>query len=209
MPDIPTAQPNPTARTGYHHRNVPAALRAAARQVLEAGNPEDVGLREISRRIGISATAAYRHFASRDDLLATVAVEGFQELTSALQAAVDGPEPAVAVGLAYLDFALAQRGLFRLMFGPLLAQRRKYPAMNSAAAAAFAVIERAGLVDEGPNAQQNATAMAAWGLIHGLSALFIENVVPAPDVRRLAREIFSHASREQTMGLGAGAARPA
>ncbi len=190
----------PPNRSTYHHRNVPAALRGAARQVLEAGNPEDVGLREISRRIGISATAAYRHFASRDDLMATVAVEGFQELTAALQAAVDGPDPAVAVGLAYLEFALAKRGMFRLMFGPLLALKTKYPALRNAANAAFQVIEGAGLVAHEPKEHRDTAAMAAWGLIHGLSSLFIENVIPAADARQLAVNILSTANFVRAKG---------
>ena len=199
----------PPYRSTYHHRNVPAALRTAARQVLESGNPEDGGLRELSRRIGISATAAYRHFASRDDLMATVAVEGFQELTAALQAAVDGPDPAIAIGLAYLEFALAKRGMFRLMFGPLLAQRTKYPALRAAATAAFEVIEGAGLVGHEPKEFQDTAAMAAWGLIHGLSSLFIENVIPAADARQLALDILSNANfaRARTEAPEPGLAR--
>jgi AcrR family transcriptional regulator len=180
-------------RPTYHHRNVPAALRNVARQMLEAGNPEDVGLRELSRRIGISATAAYRHFSGRDDLMASVAVEGFHELTTALEVAAAQLDPMVAVGLAYLEFALAKRGMFRLMFGPLLAQRSKFPALRTAAEAAFGVIERAGLSGE-PDSHKDTAGMAAWGLIHGLSALFIENLVPAPDARELAQQIFAGAS---------------
>ncbi|RBP03468.1 TetR family transcriptional regulator [Roseiarcus fermentans] len=200
MQDIAITSPHSYGtlfRPTYHHRNVPAALRNVARQMLEAGNPEDVGLRELSRRIGISATAAYRHFSGRDDLMASVAVEGFHELTAALQAAVTGPDPVVAIGLAYLEFALTKRGMFRLMFGPLLAQRTKYPALRAAADAAFQVIERAGLSGEAEGDKDNA-GMAAWSLIHGLSSLFIENVVPTPDARQLAQQIFANASRAGT-----------
>jgi AcrR family transcriptional regulator len=199
MQDIAIAITSPQAygklfRSTYHHRNVPAALRKVARQMLEAGNPEDVGLRAISRRIGVSATAAYRYFSGRDDLMASVAVEGFHELTAALEAAAAaGPDPMVAVGLAYLEFALCKRGMFRLMFGPLLAQRSKYPGLHTAADAAFGVIERAGLSGD-PEDHKDTAGLAAWGLIHGLSALFIENLVPTPDARQLAQQVFAGAS---------------
>ena len=201
MQDIAITSPHSYGtlfRPTYHHRNVPAALRNVARQMLEAGNPEDVGLRELSRRIGISATAAYRHFSGRDDLMASVAVEGFHELTAALQAALNESDQVVAIGLAYLEFALTKRGMFRLMFGPLLAQRTKYPALRAAADAAFEVIERAGLSEHEPEGNKDTAGMAAWGLIHGLSALFIENVVPAPDARHLAQQIFASASHAVT-----------
>ena len=195
MQDVAIASPQAYRklfRSTYHHRNVPAALRKVARQMLEAGNPEDVGLRAISRRIGVSATAAYRYFSGRDDLMASVAVEGFHELTAALEVAANQPNPIVAVGLAYLDFALSKRGMFRLMFGPLLAQRSKYPGLHTAADAAFGVIERAGLSGD-PEDHKDTAGLAAWGLIHGLSALFIENLVPTPDARQLAQQVFAGA----------------
>ena len=195
MQDLPISLP-PTfgtpVRPTYHHGNVPEALRRAARQMLDAGDTEEVGLREASRRIGISATAAYRHFAGKDDLMASVAVEGFRELTTALKAAAEQPDPAIAIGLAYVEFALSKRGLFRLMFGPLLARRKKYPALHEAATAAFAVIEGSGLIGREPQKDEDAAAMAAWGLIHGLSALFIENVLPEPQVRPLAQAILEN-----------------
>jgi len=171
------------------HRNVPAALRNVARQMLEAGNPEDVSLRGLSRRIGISVTTVYRHFSSRDDLMASVAVEGFHELTAALEAAAD-PNAIAAVGLAYLDFALSRRGMFRLMFGPLLAQRSKYPALRTAADAAFGVIERAGPSGQ-PEDHKDTAGIVALGLIHGISELLIGNLVPSSDARQLAQQIFA------------------
>ena len=200
MPDLAAIQPHSYGtllRPTYHHRNVPGALRAAALQILEGGNPEDVGLRELSRRVGISATAAYRHFSGKDDLMASVAIEGFRELTAALQSAVNGPDPAISVGLAYLDFALAKRGLFRLMFGPLLAQRRTYPALHAAAVEAFGIIERAGLAGARADRREDTQALAAWGLIHGLASLFIENVVPVQDAKRIAQQVLAHAGRNQ------------
>ena len=186
-------------RPTYHHRNVPAALRNAALQVLEAGNPEDVGLRELSRRVGVSATAAYRHFSGKDDLMATVAIEGFKELTAALRLAASEAGPAVAVGLAYLEFALARRGLFRLMFGPLLAQRRVYPALHTAAVEAFRVIECAGRSSDQLETRDDTESLATWSLIHGLASLFIENVVPPDDAKRLAEQILANVGRNAEM----------
>jgi AcrR family transcriptional regulator len=190
MDDTPNTRP-------YRHGNLPSALRAAARAILDESGPDVIGLRETARRVGVSATAAYRHFASKEDLLASVAAEGFRELTAAMKAAAEGPDPLIGLGLAYVEFALQKRGLFRLMFGPVLVERAKYPGLNEAADAAFECVRRvAESVDNG--GRDGATSsMAAWGLVHGLSALFIDNLVPESRARDLAEEILQAGTKPE------------
>src|SRR5271166_4970256 len=114
-----------TPRRHCHHGNLPNDLRAAAGAILDEAGPDVVGLRETARRVGVSATAAHRHFAnSKEDLLASVAAEGFRELAAAMETGATGSDPLGRVGLAYFDFALQKRDLFRLMFGPILVERR-------------------------------------------------------------------------------------
>lgn len=173
----------------YRHGNLPNALRAAARAILDEAGPEAVGLRETARRVGVSATAAYRHFSSKEDLLASVAAEGFRELTAAMKSAANGPDALIALGLAYVEFALQKRGLFRLMFGPILVERVRYPALNDAANAAFDCVQRIASADGGRQ-EDNAASLKAWGLVHGLSALFIDGLVPEGRARGLAEEIL-------------------
>ena len=72
-------------RRRYHHSNLPNALRAAARAILDEAGADAVGLREVSRRVGVSPTAAYRHFSNKEDLLASVVAEGFRELAAAME----------------------------------------------------------------------------------------------------------------------------
>ena len=58
-----------TLRRPCHPSNLPNALRAAARAILEEAGPDAVGLRETARRVGVSTTAAYRHFANKEIFL--------------------------------------------------------------------------------------------------------------------------------------------
>src|ERR1700727_2565691 len=118
----------------YRHGNLPVALQAAARQILDENGLHAVGLRETARRVGVSATAAYRHFTSKEDLLASVASEGFRELAVARGGAAGAANPRPRPGLFYSEFADQNRGLFLLMFGPILAERAKYPTLHAAAA---------------------------------------------------------------------------
>lgn len=195
-PEEPRTELLPVAiaiRSSYHHRDLPNALRRAARERLESGPSAEISLRELARSLGVSCAAAYRHFASKDELLAMVAAQGFEELTAALRAAVSESEGAIGVALAYLDFATVKPGLFRLMFGPLLADRMTYPALDRAAAEAFEALElaTAGLGPEGR--EHELPAIAAWGLIHGLTELTIDSVVAQRPSRDLARKVLRSA----------------
>ena len=106
-----------------------------------------------------------------------------------MEAAATGPDPLNAIGLAYVEFALQKRGLFRLMFGPILVESAKYPGLDEAARAVFDLLRRVVVGADGLPRQDNSEAMAAWGLVHGLSALFIDGLVPEARARGLAEEI--------------------
>ena len=186
-----------TPRRPYHRRNLPNALRAAARSILDEAGPDVVGLREASRRVGVSATAAYRHFANKEDLLASVATEGFRELAAAMETGATASDPLHGVGLAYVDFALQKRGLFRLMFGPVLVQRAKYPELDEAGRAVFGLLQRVAVsADNGPR-EDNSAGMAAWGLVHGLSSLFIDGLFPETYARGMANQILAQRLRQE------------
>src|SRR6202789_3642784 len=91
-------------RRSYRHGTLPVALLAAVREILDENGMQAVGLRETARRVGVSATAAYRHFTSKEDLLASLAAEGFRELAAAMESATRGATPLVRAGLAYIEF---------------------------------------------------------------------------------------------------------
>src|ERR1700722_4329700 len=152
------------AMRSYRHGNLPVALLAAAREILDENGLQAVGLRETARRVGVSATAAYRHFTNKEDLLASVAAQGFHELAEAMQGATRGANPLIRGGLAYIEFANQNRGLFRLMFGPVLAER---------------------------SLNDNPAAMAAWGLVHGLAHLIVDGFFPATRAMVQAEEILA------------------
>ena len=130
-------------RGAYHHGDLRNALSAAAADLAREGGPEAVVLREAARRVGVSPTAAYRHFDNHADLLKAVKHEALADLADALAAAVadadaartvssdpgpPGSSSAVsteqqqararlnAIGHGYVDFALSAPGLFRTAF---------------------------------------------------------------------------------------------
>ena len=183
-------------RATYRHGNIPRALCSAARQILERGDIEGVALREAAFMVGISPTAAYRHFKSKDDWLAVVAAQGFRELAAVLRTAARSENPAIAIGLAYIDFALTNRGLFHLMFGPILLLKEQCQALNDAVADAR---EAVGLAVEagGESQAREDAAFAMWSLYQGVSAVFIGGSLPEADAKSLAQKILIEAGRRR------------
>ena len=80
----------------------------------------DFSLAEVSRRLGVTVAAPYRHFADRDDLLAAVGIRALDAFAAALAAeARDTDSPGqrlAALARAYVRFAAEQRPLFDTLF---------------------------------------------------------------------------------------------
>jgi AcrR family transcriptional regulator len=157
----------------YHHGELAPSLREAARAILEEQGLGALSLRSVARRAGVSHAAPYRHYPSREALLAAVASDGLAQLRAELAQAVAPPgnraERIVQIGAAYLRFASRHPGLLRLMFGAELPNRSDFPGLAEATAAIGEDIGRA-LGDA-------AGGLALWGAVHGLAMLILENVI--------------------------------
>jgi AcrR family transcriptional regulator len=180
---LTTAQaPSVKAPDVYHHGDLRAALIAAAREVLETTPPEAITLKSLAARLGVSQPAPYRHFSSRDALLAAVAADGFErfraQLTEAEQRAADG-EKFEAGCLAYVKFGRANRGVYRLMFASNLLKTAGDEALEHAAAAAFDLL-LAGVSHFVPAEHAYATAVWVWSTLHGLVMLEAEGLLSGP-----------------------------
>ena len=84
------------------------------------------------------------------------------------------------------------------MFGPILVERAKYPGLNAAADSVFNLLQRIAVsADERPR-EDNSAGMAAWGLVHGLSSLFIDGLVPETNARGMANAILAQSPDPST-----------
>jgi AcrR family transcriptional regulator len=89
--------------------------KAIALEQLAEGGPEAVSVNAIGRRMGVSGPALYRHFANRDDLLASLTIDAYESLAAALAGSDDGVD---GLAHAYRDWALAQPHRYLLLFAP-------------------------------------------------------------------------------------------
>lgn len=148
--------------------------------IIDAQGVETLSLREVARRLDVSHQAPYKHFPSRDHLLAEVvrrAFDAFARYLDARPAAGGADEDLGMMGRAYLTYAHTHPLQYRLMFGTPLPDPAHHPAMMASAQHAFALL-REGLsrmhLEAGRDRPAEAIARDAlfvWSTLHGLASV--------------------------------------
>ena len=158
----------------YHHGDLRRALVEAALELLLEGGTEALGMRELARRVGVSAAAPYRHFRDKQALIQAVAAAGFALFLEAIEAAKAGVPPEEQLGAmaeAYVHFALRYPRLYKLMFSSELGKFEDKDLRRAADAAYESLAVTA--AKEDPDAPGEA-AISAWAFVHGLSMLLLD-----------------------------------
>lgn len=180
-----------TPRSTYRHGDLRRTLLEAGIALARERGPDAVVLREATRMAGVVPNAAYRHFASRLELLQAVRAAALSAVAAAIEAelaAVPTDLPAAdqararvrAVGAGYLRFAVQERGLFRTAFAALdPVEGDSDPAKaGSSGLNPFELLGAAldGMVAAGvlPAARRPGAEYLAWSAVHGLAMLLID-----------------------------------
>ena len=165
----------------YHHGDLRRALLDEASAVLESGGVSALSLRDLARRAGVSATAPYHHFKGKSDLVCALAEDALEHLDAALAIPTHANphERLRAMGVAYVMFAVAHPERFRLAFRPELGANPFEDFRMDGSTPVDEIVAYRRLVGavreiEHDEHQQAALAMAAWGMVHGLAALFVD-----------------------------------
>lgn len=154
-------------------------LKAAVKYVADSG-PDGLSFRQIAADAGVSHQAPYHHFGDRGAIFSEIALQGFRKFTTAMSAPVHGEEdPDLAVRMCerYVNFALANKGHFRVMFRADLCRMDESPETERAADDAFGTLLKAVGEILGPSASINeirVQATAMWSVAHGLATLLID-----------------------------------
>jgi AcrR family transcriptional regulator len=190
-------------RARYHHGDLRRALVRAARELLADTPEQQLALRQVAKRAGVSHAAPYRHFHSLDALLDAVAAEILTDLADRMRSAVShaagqahpgaagADQPAAtmpalqAAAATYVRFVLEQPAEARLVFSQPKAMRAPDSPVTGAAHQAFAVLveilaagQRAGAIRAG---DPQALAATTWALLHGLAVLVAAGQLTAPE----------------------------
>lgn len=190
----------PRVRGTYRHGDLRRALLDAGIELARTGGAEAVVLREVTRRAGVVPNAAYRHFASRQELLQAVRSAALSKLAVAMETELArvrrGQDPADyaraclrAIGTGYLKFAQEQEGLYRAAWSiPHAAPGAPDPAKagNSGLnpfqllGAALDRMVEAGVL---PPERRPGAEYLAWAAVRGLAILIIDGAL-----RKLSRK---------------------
>jgi AcrR family transcriptional regulator len=170
----------------YHHGDLRAALISEGLAILSESDADSLSLRELARRVGVSAPSVYRHFPDKQALMTALAEEGLRRLGAsqhqAAEAAGGGKAGFAATGRAYVRFALANPALYRLIFtSPLIAAYRASVA-DRPEAFDFLLANAGAAVGADPESQAaRVAAVEAWALVHGLAMLMLDGQIPADE----------------------------
>lgn len=165
----------------YHHGDLRLQLLEAVRRLVETQGPDGFSIAEACRIAGVSTAAPYKHFRDRGEIMRGVVLLGMGRLREAMQAAADAHPPdsrrrAEALGRAYIDFARAEPGVFRMMFSltegheadeELTHEGEETSAIVSGVVADFMRLDPA-------SEEARLRAHALWCFVHGHSFLALD-----------------------------------
>jgi AcrR family transcriptional regulator len=166
----------PRAKT----RNLRESCVLEALAIIGETGIEELSLREVARRLGVSHQAPYKHFPSRDHLLAEIVSRAFAAFAQHLDARRRSQNPhedLAAMGRAYLDYAREHPLHYRLMFGTPLPDPDQHPEMMRSAQHAFSLLRDCltqMFADPGNAAAKSAVeldALFVWSTMHGLASI--------------------------------------
>lgn len=199
-----------SVRSGYHHGDLRNALIAAAADLARSGGPGSVTIRAAARAVGVTPTAAYRHFTGHEDLVHAAKERAMDALGAAMNeelarvpATGDRVRRAVcamaAIGRGYLNFAWAEPGLFRTAFAGGAGTidfhttrpfGRLVETLDELVAAGYL-----------PPGRRPMAEAAAWASVHGLAMLFLDG--PLRDLGDEDRQLALERTVEVVLeGLG-------
>ena len=182
------------SREHYHHGDLPAALKRVALTLISRHGAEGFSLRQAAMAVGVSPSAAYRHFEDKSALLGAIAADGFVELGQRFEAAMrtvpgKGARAArarfFAQGRAYVMFAIEQPERFSVMFGPYdaglpcidpLAPSSAHDGPYGALCAILDELLATGAIRA---ERREGAELLVWSSIHGLATLLTRRVIAA------------------------------
>ena len=175
-----------TSKT-YHHGNLKEALISAGLEILSEQGIEGLSLRNVAKKIGVSHTASYNHFPDKQALLAAISTAGHEQLHQILLDTFEKTKHSSShiiseIAWAYLQFALDNPAIFKLMFSGALEEERDHPEYVEISQKSIALFKEMIVFSQNkgqlPEGKVEIIAVKLWSLVHGFTYLMLENQFP-------------------------------
>ena len=177
-----------TAKLQPEQTDVRRHVLDAAIEIVAVDGVEHVSMREVARRAGVSHQAPYHYFGDRAGIFAAIAEEGFRALADEFRT-INTQAPSellMKTFRAYVNFALARTGHFRIMFRSDLCGVLTHPeTANQASHAYDELLTTVELLSGHPRGSEEATTWASflWSTAHGFATLITDGplIAKLPD----------------------------
>jgi len=174
-----------------HELDLKEACIQAAREVIAEHGVEGLSLRDVARKLGVSHQAPYRHYPSRDHLLAAIMQRCFEDFAAFLDQAskAHASDALLGMGEAYMRYAAQKPLEYRLMFGTPWPEPASHPELVRHALHAFDLLrqhlqQQVQLRAHGTQSdmlallsQAELQALFIWSALHGMASIKQANVM--------------------------------
>lgn len=200
----PASEPPAPAPRPYHHGDLRNALIQRAAEALEESGADDLSLRSLAKDVGVAHPAVYRHFADKQELMATVLEQAYQRLVNRYLVRATSEDPLDRlqdIAAAYLEFAFDYPNTFLAMGGRRLNVTDKYEgleeAIDASVAPTKAAVRQAQAVGLFASDDMRGLAAYYWGALVGVIEQIIRRRIRVspemrdPYIRQIARRIIA------------------
>ena len=156
-----------------------------ARDIYLKDGLASLSMRKVASKVGISATAIYRHYTNKEELLFHVLLKGyrvFEGYLNDVDESQNSQRCLFKTTEAYLIFALNEQAYYRTLFmsgEETVDIRKKFPQHADTITAGFQILQRrvALDLDDKNKSKKNAytISFSVWAYAHGQISLFLQN----------------------------------
>ncbi|UCF96790.1 MAG: TetR/AcrR family transcriptional regulator [Spirochaetaceae bacterium] len=158
---------------------LPGKLLSVAEQIVVKSGHQALNMRDLARRVGVTATAIYHYFESKEVLLLKIKLRAAEKLNSRIRA-IDpklGPVQTIReLGMRYIEFAEEHPNLYRLLFdtpiGTTPLGQTDQPVLYYTYYVARNALERMAAAEMYPHDPRYG-AMMGWTMLHGFCSLLM------------------------------------
>lgn len=176
-----------TSKSNYHHGDLRLTLLNTATDMITENGIDELSLRKLAARVGVSRTAPYHHFKDKNELLCAIAEQGFKQThldarLSFEDQSLPMKEKFSAYIHDYVKFAGDNPELYELMFGRTIWKQQK--STEQLRATAYPTFQhqvemtrewqKIGLLNKDENTLR--LSQVIWGTIHGIAKLYIDGI---------------------------------
>jgi AcrR family transcriptional regulator len=177
--------------------DLPAKVLREAERVVIAEGYEGINMRRLASKVGVSATAIYHYFESKEAILRKLRIGAAEKLNDRIRgidASLSPDDFLAELGRQYLGFAQENPNLYRLLFEAPFDERAEaedHPVMYYTYLAARGALEK--MAAQGvqmPDPRHG--AMMGWMMLHGFCSLIMSGLLPPAEgmSRESLQELF-------------------